>query len=208
MRKRTIAIITIVLLLIVILLLILFNSYLNSEEDRNLVQNVITNTNNSNIEANVNSSQEDVNTNNEIIDNNNLENANEEINNNENSEGGEEEMKLNIKIGDKNFTATLEDNATTREFINKLPLTINMSELHGNEKYYYFDESLPTNTERIRNINTGDLMLYGSDCLVLFYDSFSTSYSYTRLGHIDNPEGLANAVGSGNVEVTFEISNN
>ncbi len=206
MRKRTIAIITIVLLLIVILLLILFNSYLNSEEDRNLVQNVITNTNNSNIEANVNSSQEDVNTNNEIIDD--LENTSEETNNNKNNEGGEEEMKLNIKIGDKNFTATLEDNATTREFINKLPLTINMSELHGNEKYYYFDESLPTNTERIRNINTGDLMLYGSDCLVLFYDSFSTSYSYTRLGHIDNPEGLANAVGSGNVEVTFEISNN
>ena len=206
MRKRTIAIITIVLLLIVILLLILFNSYLNSEEDRNLVQNLITNTNNSNIEANVNSSQEDVNTNNEIIDD--LENTSEETNNNKNNEGGEEEMKLNIKIGDKNFTATLEDNATTREFINKLPLTINMSELHGNEKYYYFDESLPTNTERIRNINTGDLMLYGSDCLVLFYDSFSTSYSYTRLGHIDNPEGLANAVGSGNVEVTFEISNN
>ena len=206
MRKRTIAIITIVLLLIVILLLILFNSYLNSEEDRNWDQNVITNTNNSNIEANVNSSQEDVNTNNEIIDD--LENTSEETNNNKNNEGGEEEMKLNIKIGDKNFTATLEDNATTREFINKLPLTINMSELHGNEKYYYFDESLPTNTERIRNINTGDLMLYGSDCLVLFYDSFSTSYSYTRLGHIDNPEGLANAVGSGNVEVTFEISNN
>lgn len=75
MRKRTIAIITIVLLLIVILLLILFNSYLNSEEDRNLVQNVITNTNNSNIETNVNSGQEDVNTNNEIIDN--LENANQ-----------------------------------------------------------------------------------------------------------------------------------
>lgn len=206
MRKRTIVIVTMILLLIVILLLILFNSYLNSEEDRNLVQNVITNTNNSNIEVNVNSSQEDVNTNNEIIDN--LENTSEETNNNKNNEGGEEEMKLNIKIGDKNFTATLEDNATTREFINKLPLTINMSELHGNEKYYYFDESLPTNTERIRNINTGDLMLYGSDCLVLFYDSFSTSYSYTRLGHIDNPEGLANAVGSGNVEVTFEISNN
>lgn len=113
-------------------------------------------------------------------------------------------MKLNIKIGDKNFTATLEDNATTREFINKLPLTINMSELHGNEKYYYFDESLPTNNERIRNINTGDLMLYGSDCLVIFYDSFSTSYSYTRLGHIDNPQGLSEAVGSGNLTVTFE----
>lgn len=206
MRKRTIVIITIILLLIVILLLVLFNSYLNNEEDENLVQNVITNTSNDNIETNVNYSQEDVNTNNEIT--NNIENTNEETNNNEDIEGGEENMKLNIKIGDNNFTATLEDNETTRELVNKLPLTINMSELHGNEKYYYFDESMPTNSERVGNINTGDLMLYGSDCLVLFYESFSTSYSYTRLGHIDNPEGLANVVGSGNVEVTFEINNN
>ena len=206
MRKRTIVIITIILLLIVILLLVLFNSYLNNEEDENLVQNVITNTSNDNIETNVNYSQEDVNTNNEIT--NNIENTNEETNNNEDIEGGEENMKLNIKIGDNNFTATLEDNETTKELVNKLPLTINMSELHGNEKYYYFDESMPTNSERVGNINTGDLMLYGSDCLVLFYESFSTSYSYTRLGHIDNPEGLANVVGSGNVEVTFEINNN
>lgn len=206
MRKRTIVVITIILLLVVILLLILFNSYLNSEEDENVVQNVVTNTNNSNIETNVNSSQDDVNTDNEVT--NNLENTNEENNYNENNEGGEKEMKLNIKIGDKNFTATLEDNATTRELLNKLPLTINMSELHGNEKYYYFDESMPTNSIRVGNINTGDLMLYGSDCLVLFYDSFSTPYSYTRLGHIDNPEGLAEAVGNRNTEVTFEINNN
>ncbi len=205
MRKRTIVVITIILLLLVILLLILFNSYLNNEEDENVVQNVVTNTNNNNITTNVNSSQEDVNTNNEVTSN--LENTNEEINYNENNEGGEE-MKLNIKIGDKNFTATLEDNATTRELLNKLPLTINMSELHGNEKYYYFDESMPTNSIRVGNINTGDLMLYGSDCLVLFYDSFSTPYSYTRLGHIDNPQGLAEAVGNRNTEVTFEISNN
>ena len=127
--------------------------------------------------------------------------------NNNNIEGGEESMKLNIKVGDKNFKATLESNNTTKSLLEKLPLTINMSELHGNEKYYYFDESLPTNSERIENINTGDLMLYGSDCLVLFYKSFSTSYSYTRLGHIDNPQGLADVVGSGNITVTFEVAN-
>lgn len=196
MKRKKIIIITIILIILIIFLLFLLNSYLKSIKDNeNLVQNITTNTDNSNILTNENSeNKESLNINNEIASN--LENKNE---------GGEESMKLNIKVGDKNFTATLESNNTTKSLLEKLPLTINMSELHGNEKYYYFNESLPTNSERIGKINTGDLMLYGSDCLVLFYKSFSTSYSYTRLGHIDNPEGLAETLGSGNVTVTFEV---
>lgn len=121
------------------------------------------------------------------------------------NEGDKEMPILNIKIGNKNFTATLYDNETTRELIKQMPLTINMSDLHGNEKYYYFNQSLPTNSKRVENIKNGDLMLYGSDCFVLFYESFRASYSYTKIGKIDNPSGLANAVGSGNVEVMFSI---
>ncbi len=198
MKRKKIIIITIVLIILIIFLLLLLNSYLkNIKDNENLVQNITTNTDNSNILTNENSeNKESLNINNEIASN--LENKNE---------GGEESMRLNIKVGDKNFKATLESNNTTKSLLEKLPLTINMSELHGNEKYYYFNESLPTNSERIGKINTGDLMLYGSDCLVLFYKSFSTSYSYTRLGHIDNPQGLADVVGSGNITVTFEVAN-
>ena len=198
MKRKKIIIITIILIILILFLLFLLNSYLkNIKDNENLVQNITTNTGNSNILTNENSeNKESLNINNEIASN--LENKNE---------GGEESMRLNIKVGDKNFTATLESNNTTKSLLEKLPLTISMSELHGNEKYYYFNESLPTNSERIGNINTGDLMLYGSDCLVLFYKSFSTSYSYTRLGHIDNPQGLADAVENGNITVTFEVAN-
>lgn len=206
MQKKKI-IITIILIALILFLLVIINFYLNNIKDNeNLAQNITANTNNSNIVTNEDfEKQESLNANNETT--NNLENRNEEITNNENIERGEDSMELNIKIGDKNFTATLEDNETTRSLLEKLPLTINMSELHGNEKYYYFDENLPTNSQSIRNINTGDLMLYGSNCLVIFYESFSTSYSYTKIGHIDNPEGLAEALGSGNITVTFEVAN-
>ena len=55
------------------------------------------------------------------------------------------------------------------------------------------------------SIKSGDLKLFGDDCLVVFYESFSTSYSYTDIGQIDNPDGLKDALGSENVTVTFEL---
>lgn len=115
----------------------------------------------------------------------------------------ENSLNISINIGSSTFTAELYDNESAKAFIDILPVTLQMSELNGNEKYYYFDETFPTNTQSVGYINAGDLMLYENDCIVLFYDSFSTSYRYTPLGHIDNPEGLAEAVGSGNVTVTF-----
>jgi len=113
--------------------------------------------------------------------------------------------KLRIKIGDKSFIATLSDNATTKAFMAMLPLTVTMTELNGNEKFFRLAKNLPTNSSNHGTIANGDLMLWGSNTLVLFYESFSTSYDYTRLGKIDNPTGLAAAVGAGNVIVTFEM---
>ena len=112
-------------------------------------------------------------------------------------------LKIEIVVGNKTFSAMLCDNATAKALMDMLPLTLNMSELNGNEKYYYLDTGLPTNASRPSGIKTGDLMLYGDSCLVLFYKSFSTSYSYTPIGRIDDPAGLAAALGSGSVQVTF-----
>lgn len=111
--------------------------------------------------------------------------------------------KLAIEAGGQTFTATLEDNETTRALLETLPRTVTMSEMNGNEKYYFMPESLPTDAEPPGVIHTGDLMLYGADCIVLFYDTFDSNYSYTRLGALDNAAGLAAAVGHGSIEVTF-----
>lgn len=123
-------------------------------------------------------------------------------------EKGDENMseisnKITININGVDFTVTLEDNETARELVNRLPLNIEMNELNGNEKYYYFDESFPSNSSRIERIEKGDIMLYGSDCLVLFYESFNTSYSYTRIGKLDNPSLLDDVIGKDSVRVTI-----
>ncbi|MDE7242524.1 MAG: hypothetical protein K2O18_00900 [Oscillospiraceae bacterium] len=114
-------------------------------------------------------------------------------------------MAITLTVGEQAFSATLLNNETAKEFAAMLPMTLDMSELNGNEKYFYMDDSLPTNAEQPGQIHTGDLMLYGDSCLVLFYKTFSSGYSYTRLGHMDAPSGLAEALGVGNVTVAFSL---
>ena len=118
----------------------------------------------------------------------------------------ENTMQINVIVGTKTFTATLADSETGRAFAQLLPMTLPMTELNGNEKYHYLDSSLPTDSYRPGTIHAGDLMLYGNNCVVLFYETFSSSYSYTRIGSIDDPSGLAAALGTGNVSVRFEKS--
>jgi hypothetical protein len=113
--------------------------------------------------------------------------------------------QMRITIGSSTLRARLDDNATATAFKGMLPMTINMSELNGNEKYFDLPVNLPTNASNPGTIQTGDLMIYGSNTLVLFYKTFSTSYGYTRLGRINDTKGLASAVGSGSVTVTYEL---
>lgn len=114
--------------------------------------------------------------------------------------------KIHVIVGGQTFMATLADNATAQYFKTMLPMTIDMDELNGNEKYHYLSESLPSAPVNPGTIYAGDIMLYGNSCVVLFYQTFNTGYSYTRIGSLDDPTGLAEAVGPDNAMVTFELA--
>lgn len=122
-----------------------------------------------------------------------------------NTEGAAGMISVTIQVGAQQFEASFLDNASTQALIAQMPMTIEMGEMNGNEKYFYLPSSLPVKTQSVGNIHTGDIMLYGSDCMVLFYKDFSTSYRYTRLGSVSNPAGLAEALGRGSVEVIFRL---
>jgi hypothetical protein len=112
---------------------------------------------------------------------------------------------MKITIGSNTFTVSLDDNPTVDALKPMLPLTIEMIELNGNEKYFDLPTKLPAAAAKPNTIQAGDLMLWESSTLVLFYKSFATSYSYTRIGRIENASGLAAAVGPGNVTVKLEL---
>jgi hypothetical protein len=110
---------------------------------------------------------------------------------------------IHIQIGEKVFTARLEDNETARAFAAMLPLTLDMRDLNDNEKVIELAKKLPGETSSPKTIREGDLMIWSSRSLVLFYKTFPTSYSYFRLGHVEDTAGLFEAVGRGTVTVTF-----
>lgn len=113
------------------------------------------------------------------------------------------EITMNITINGKKYNATLENNETVKAFVKMLPQEFDMNELNGNEKYIYMNNSLPTNHFNPKHIERGDIMLYGNNCLVIFYKSFDTNYSYTKIGHINDLPNLE----SGNIAVNFEKTN-
>ena len=122
------------------------------------------------------------------------------INNNSNSKSAK------LLIDNKEYNITLEDNETVDALIKNTPLELSMSNLNGNEFYSYLDYNLPTNSYNPGKINKGDIYLYGNNCLVIFYESFNTSYSYTKIGKLDDIEALDNIKDKNNIVVNLEIN--
>lgn len=141
------------------------------------------------------------NNNNQIVEDDENENNNQGESNDQDET--DETMKINIEINGEIFEADIENSATGKAFSDLLPMELEMNELNGNEKYFYLEESLPVNPYSPNTIEKGDIMLFGSSCLVIFYENFNTSYSYTRIGKINNVNNLDTVLGSDDVTVAF-----
>lgn len=108
-----------------------------------------------------------------------------------------------MTIGERRFAITLADTRAAQAFAAMLPLMLDMEELNGNEKKKELPNALPTDTYQPGVIRNGDLLLWGSRTVVIFYLTFDSHYSYTRLGRVDDTAGLAEALGRRDVRVVF-----
>lgn len=188
-KTKNILILFLAIILIIIVIIVIFNMfYLN----QNKITNKLEEKKNININTGYTNSVED----------NNIEELNKE---GEDMNIKYENIKINLIINNKTFSATLNNNETVRSLIQNFPMTLNMSNLNSNEKYNYLNFNLVENAYTPEKINAGDIKLYGNNCLVIFYDNFSNSYSYTDLGKIDNIDEFISELDSGSVNIRFEL---
>lgn len=113
--------------------------------------------------------------------------------------------KMTLQIGNNTFMVTLENNDTVdalMDMMREAPIVIQMSDYSGFEKVGSLGTSLPTSNKQTTT-QSGDIVLYNGNQIVIFYGS--NSWSYTRLGRIDDLSGWEDALGSGDVTVTFSL---
>ena len=114
--------------------------------------------------------------------------------------------QMNVTVSNVSLTATLESNQAAQALVDMMrngPLTLAMQDYAGFEKVSPLGTSLPASDVQTTT-QSGDIVLYKGNQIVIFYGS--NSWSYTRLGHIDDLTGWADALGSGNVSVTFSLA--
>lgn len=112
-------------------------------------------------------------------------------------------QRIWMTVGERRFALTLADTDAARAFAARLPLALHMTDLNANEKKFDLPDALPSQPSRPGTVRNGDLMLYGANTVVLFYLTFNSPYAYTRLGRVDDPNGLAQVLGKGSVQVGF-----
>lgn len=120
------------------------------------------------------------------------------------------DYKMNITIDGQTKSVTLVDNAATKALIEKLqqgPVTVNLNSSGGFEIWGALGFSLPTSNQQI-TAHPGDVILYNGSNICIFYGS--NSWSYTRLGKIDDLTGnelrTFLKAGQSNISVTLSVA--
>ncbi len=119
--------------------------------------------------------------------------------------GEAKKLKMNVQIGEFCFTATLEDNQAVSELVEMMeqePVTIEMEDYAGFEKVGALGTRL-TAKDVQTTTRSGDIVLYNSSNIVIFYGT--NSWAYTRIGHIDDLTDWETALGSGSVTAVFSL---
>ncbi len=117
------------------------------------------------------------------------------------------EKSLHLYINETMVAVAWEDNdsaAALKELCEDAPLTIQMSMYGGFEQVGAIGRRLPSNDVQTTT-SAGDIVLYSSNQIVIFYGS--NSWAYTRLGHITDQDasGMASLLGNGNVTITIRM---
>lgn len=110
-----------------------------------------------------------------------------------------------FKIANTELDVYCLDNNSVKELkkLAKDGLTINMSKYGGFEQVGSIGSTLPSADTRITT-NPGDIVLYSSNQIVLFYDS--NTWSYTKLGHINlSKSELTDLLGDEDVVITLNL---
>ena len=115
------------------------------------------------------------------------------------------DVKVKITVGDMELLATLEDNATTRELISQMPMTLPMMDLYGREMCYrYGAYALPTDNLQSDGYEVGDIAYWApGGSLVILYKQNGECFERQHLGHIDS--GVEVFENMGDMDVTFEV---
>ncbi len=111
--------------------------------------------------------------------------------------------KIEVSFNGHSYTASLADNSSAKAFAELLkngPLTISTHDYGNFEKVGPLGTSLPQNNTQITT-SPGDIILYQGNQITVYYAQ--NTWSFTRLGKIDDPSGLREALGSGDVNITF-----
>ena len=124
---------------------------------------------------------------------------------NETDQEENREMTMIVQVNDSRFTASLEKNAAADALVEMMengPVTIEMSDYSGFEKVGPLGTGLPA-SNRQTTTHAGDIVLYQGNQIVIFYGS--NTWSYTRLGKIEDLSGWEEALGRGDAAVTFSL---